>query len=83
MNESGWLAFLKVLSIVCNSLGLLIALVFLFGPKFLISLSKILDTPRRTLAIEKVIESNARLILGFTLVIVTIIMLILALNIRI
>ncbi|MFC1592956.1 hypothetical protein ACFL4C_02975 [Candidatus Omnitrophota bacterium] len=78
MNEAAWFEFLRILSIVCNGLGLLIALVFLFGPKLLVSLSEFLDAPRRTVAFEKVIKSKARVILGLTLVIVTTVMLILA-----
>jgi hypothetical protein len=83
MTETGWLIFLRNISIICNAIGLLIALAFLFGPKVLIAVSRILDRLRPTLEMEKVLETKARLVLGLTLLVITVLMLVLVINIRV
>jgi hypothetical protein len=83
MTETGWLIFLRNISIICNAIGLLIALAFLFGPKVLIAVSRILDRLRPTLEMEKVLETKARLVLGLTHLVITVLMLVLVINIRV
>ena len=83
MSEIAWMKFLKVLSLVCNSLGILIALAFLFGPKVLTKITNILDQNHPFIALEQLLVKKARLILGITLFVVTIIMLILATSIKV
>jgi len=83
MTEMGWLIFLRNLSIICNAIGLLIALAFLFGPKVLIAVSRILDRVRSTVQLEKVLETRARIVLGLTLLVITGLMLVLVMNIRV
>ena len=81
MGESGWLIFLRNTSIICNGIGLVIALAFLLGPKALLAVSKFLDTYRSSGNLEKVLETRSRIILGITLLIITTLMLGLAINI--
>ncbi|MFH1339191.1 MAG: hypothetical protein ABIH40_05070 [Candidatus Omnitrophota bacterium] len=83
MTETGWLVFLRNISIICNVIGLLIALSFLFGPKVLITVSKIMDRLRPTVELEKVLETRARVILGLTLLVITVLMLALVTSIRV
>lgn len=83
MTETGWLVFLRNLSIIFNVIGLLIALSFLFGPKALITVSKIMDRIRPTVELEKVLETRARVILGLTLLVITVLMLALVTSIRV
>ena len=83
MTETGWLIFLRNISIICNAIGLLIALAFLFGPKVLITVSRILDRLRPTVQLEKVLETRARIVLGLTLLVITVLMLALVTNIRV
>ena len=82
MHENAWLVFLKNISLVCNWVGLLAALGFLFGPKLLLAISRSLDKPRRTINLERVLQAKARVILGITLLIITVVMLTLITNIR-
>jgi len=81
MGESGWLIFLRNTSIICNGIGLVIALAFLLGPKALLTISKFLDVYRSSANLEKVLEARSRIILGITLLIITTLMLGLAINI--
>ena len=83
MNENALLIFLKNISLVCNWIGLLTALAFLFGPKLLLVVSNILDKPRRTMNLEKVLVTKARIILGLALLIITVLMLSLVMNIKV
>jgi hypothetical protein len=83
MDENTWLIFLKNISLVCNWVGLLAALAFLFGPKLLLAISRSLDKPRRTMNIERLLQTKARVILGLTLLIITIVMLTLITNVRV
>ena len=80
MSETTWSVFLKNLSLICNWLGLLIAVLFLFGPKVLIIIGKFLDTPRKTVQLDRILANKSRIILGITLLVVTGLMLILVTN---
>ena len=82
MDEMTWLKFLRNTSVVCNGIGLVIALAFLVGPKALAAISKVLDAYHPSISLEKVMEGKARLILGLTLLVITILMLALVINIR-
>ncbi len=83
MTETGWLIFLRNISIICNVIGLLVTLVFLFGPKVLKTICRILDRSLSTVELEKVLETRARIILGLTLLVITVLMLALVMNIRV
>ena len=83
MDENGWLVFLKNISLVCNWVGLLAALGFLFGPKLLLAISRSLDRPLRTMNLENVLKTKARIVLGLALLIIAAVMLTLITKIRI
>ena len=83
MIEEKWLEFLKNLSLICNWAGLLVAALFLFGPKVLMIIGKFLDTPRKTVQLDKLLTTKSRIVLGFALLIVTALMLVLTTNIQV
>ncbi len=77
------LKFLRNLSLICNGIGFIIALTFILGPKVLIAISKILDAYRPSISLEKILITKARLILGFTLLVITALMLALVIRINV
>ncbi len=83
MSEVTWLNFLRIMSLICNGIGLIVALAFLFGPKTLSAISKFLDAYHSSIDLEKLLLSKARIILGVTLLIITALMMALVLNIRV
>ncbi len=82
MDELGWLKLLRNLSIVCNGIGFVIALAFILGPKVLMAISKIFDTHYPTVSLEKILVSKARIVLGFTLLVITALMLSLIIKVK-
>ena len=80
MNENAWFVFLKNISLICSWVGLLAALAFLFGPKFLLAMSRSLDRTLRTMNLESILQTKARIILGIILLTISIVMLILIAN---
>ncbi len=83
MTETGWLIFLRNISIICNVIGLLVALVFLFGPKAFMKTAKIMDRLFPTVEPEKILKTKARIVLGVTLLVITVLMLALVMYIRV
>ena len=77
MSENAWLNFLRNTSLICNGIGLVVALGFLFGPKVIMAISKAIDKPHSIVNIEKIFITKARIILGFTLLVISVLMLLL------
>ena len=82
MNERAWLSFLRNTSLICNGIGLAIALAFLLGPKALTAISKFLDTYHPSINLELILKSKARMIIGITLLVITTLMLVLVIGIK-
>ena len=82
MDEMAWLGFLRNTSLICNGIGLLIALTFLVGPKALAAISKFLDAYHSSINLESILKSKVRIIIGLTLLVITILMLVLVLGIK-
>ena len=83
VNELAWLKFLRNVSLICNGIGLVIALAFILGPRVLIAISKFLDAYHPTVSLEKILITKARIILGFTLLVITALMLALVIKIKV
>lgn len=75
MDEQALEFLLSTLSIIGGAVGLVTAILFLFGPKAINSLSKILDRTRSQLDLEKILRTKARIILGVFLLIISLFML--------
>ena len=82
MNEMAWLSFLRNTSLICNGIGLAIALAFLLGPRVLIAISKFLDEYHPSINLESILKSKSRIIIGFTLLVITVLMLVLVIGIQ-
>lgn len=83
MSDAAWLNFLKTTSLICNGVVFIIALIFLFGPKAFIAMSKFFDTYHRSFKLEKLLFAKARIALGIVLLTSTLLMLILVINLKI
>ena len=83
MSDAFWLVLLRRISLVCNALGLVMAILFLFGPRAFIGISNLVDKARATIDVEKVLATKARLTLGITLLVITALMLLLVMNIKV
>jgi len=80
MDEQGLEILLSTLSIIGGIVGLLTAIFFLFGPKVIHSLSKVLDKTRSSFDLEKMLRTKARIILGVILLAISFFMLAVAMG---
>ena len=83
IGEVVWLNFLKTTSLICNGVLFIVALIFLFGPRAFIVMSKIFDTCRSSFKLEKLLFAKVRIALGIALLASSLWMLILVINLKI
>ena len=83
ISDAAWLNFLRSTSLICNGTILVIAVIWLLGPKLLRSMSNFFDKYHSSLNLEKLLFTKGRVILGCILLVLSFLMLTAVIKIRI